>query len=1210
MIVFKQLNCGKRKACWDNLIYEMSHGQNRYKAIYLLSEPYLLRDGRCPKLPFGFQCYGEKFSRTKIVAHNSLNLWYSPEFSEKDITTCILKKDEKCWFLASLYLDILLEPVHPIFDKLVNTITISGDQLITGADTNAHSGMWFSKTCNQRGTILEEYLMYMQLHIENIGNKNTFIRKGCETLIDVTFSKNLISEIKDWHVVTEFKFSDHLMIEFYLPVHVEKEEKTLDLNKCNFEKFRENLPQSRSFVKKWDTYSIEKETRDIESSITAAIKKSCPVKKPTKHKIKWWDNSLQRAKVEVKNLGIKAWHSKSAEDWDKFSAANKVYTKLVRKAKRQTWQKWCSDIESPQNMAWLNKAISRKENKTLSLLKYPDGSYTRSAGQVANILLDSHFPGSLGTDPQNVDEEPLDGKSCYAYELESSFITKQKVIEAFKSFGPGKASGPDNIKPRFLHNLDDNMLNRIAWLYRACLHLNYTPKSWRISKCIFIPKMGKDDYTSARSYRPISLVSFLFKALERVVLWHLEENVLSINQLSPDQHAFRKNFSCETALSDFTDDVESSIMRGQYAIGCFLDVQGAFDTVDHNAAIKAMVAKDFPKDIIKWYAQFLKNRIVFTNVLGSQAHRKITKGVGQGLVLSPVIWCLIFDSFLDLFKTGPVRARGFADDGCLLIKGPDPSTMVSIMQQGLEKVQKWAEQQKLLLSPSKTVSMIFHRKSKKTFIQPKKLKLNGVEIEYSQSTKYLGITIDTKLCWKPHIELKIQKTKRHLMMLKQSIGIRWGPQPKALKWAYQGIVLPSLTFGAIIWAKACETKGLRDKLSKLNRLISLLMCPMRKKTPTNGLQVILDLQPVDLVIREAALKSFLRVNAHDRTKWDGMGHNKSYGHLKWCSVILKSHNIKPDGYDKTTFLNLDRRFRTDLESTDSGLPNTTSNTQCYTDGSRLCNRSGYGLCIYQDGSEVTKKNGYLGQHATVFQSEVYAIQKASEILRNMDTRSVCIFTDSQAALQALAKVQINSNVVKNCILELNKLGESTSVEIKWIKAHFGFTGNEMADQEAKSGTKKIVEEKIPPPYRMALSKIEEATRQLWDQRWTQSSECRQTKQWFTATNNSLSKKLMRTSRHQLGQIVQLVTGHNFLRYHQNLVNNDINPLCRMCCEADETSYHIVCKCPAFWKLRADVFKTYETIDNLEWSVRQVLKLVSNPQLSSLLEGENEPSNIQ
>ena len=122
-----------------------------------------------------------------------------------------------------------------------------------------------------------------------------------------------------------------------------------------------------------------------------------------------------------------------------------------------------------------------------------------------------------------------------------------------------------------------------------------------------------------------------------------------------------------------------------------------------------------------------------------------------------------------------------------------------------------------------------------------------------------------------------------------------------------------------------------------------------------------------------------------------MGHNKSYGHLKWCSVILKNHNIKPDGYDKTIFLNLDRRFRTDLESQALGLPTTTSSTQCYTDGSRLGNRSGYGLCITQEGSEITKKNGYLGQNATVFQSEVYAIQKASEkvlasaSLRRLDT---------------------------------------------------------------------------------------------------------------------------------------------------------------------------------------------------------------------------------
>ena len=109
------------------------------------------------------------------------------------------------------------------------------------------------------------------------------------------------------------------------------------------------------------------------------------------------------------------------------------------------------------------------------------------------------------------------------------------------------------------------------------------------------------------------------------------------------------------------------------------------------------------------------------------------------------------------------------------------------------------------------------------------------------------------------------------MMLRQALGVKFGPHPVALKWAYQGIVLPSLTFGAIVWAKACENKGVISKLSKLNRLISLLMCPMRQKTPTAGLEVIFDFPPIDLVVRETALKSFLRVQTHSKKKMAGIG---------------------------------------------------------------------------------------------------------------------------------------------------------------------------------------------------------------------------------------------------------------------------------------------------------------------------------------------------
>ena len=388
------------------------------------------------------------------------------------------------------------------------------------------------------------------------------------------------------------------------------------------------------------------------------------------------------------------------------------------------------------------------------------------------------------------------------------------------------------------------------------------------------------------------------------------------------------------------------------------------------------------------------------------------------------------------------------------------------------------------------------------------------------------------------------------------------------------------------------------------------MCPMRRKTPTAGLEVLFDIPPVDLVVKEAALKSFLRVDTHHNTKWDGLGNNGSYGHLRWCKGDIDKLGINPDGYDKTMYLNLNRKYKIDLESKESGLPITDCSTQCYTNGSRLDERSGYGLYITQEQSEATKCNGFLGRNATVFQSEIYAIQKASEILRNMNTTSVTIFTDSQAALSVLAKVQIKSKVVKNCITELNKLGKSKVVDVKWIRSHSDFVGNEEADAQAKAGTKRENEEKIPSPFRMALREIEEAIEKTWNTRWKNSPEYRQTKQWFPIIDKAKSKRLIKQDRTSLSYIVQLVTGHNRLRYQEYIINKETSPFCRRGCKVNETSYHIVTECPAFWRMRAEVFKIHHTIEgSIEWSVQQIVKIVKNSQIIALLEGDQEQNGL-
>ena len=145
---------------------------------------------------------------------------------------------------------------------------------------------------------------------------------------------------------------------------------------------------------------------------------------------------------------------------------------------------------------------------------------------------------------------------------------------------------------------------------------------------------------------------------------------------------------------------------------------------------------------------------------------------------------------------------------------------------------------------------------------------------------------------------------------------------------------------------------------------------------------------------------------------------------------------------------------------------------------------------------------------------------------------------------------------------------------------------------------------------MALGIIEEAIKKLWDQRWSHSNEYRQTKQWFPMTNSAKSKRLVKLDRKSLGYIVQLITGHNRLRYQESLMNHEVSSLCRVGCKVDETSWHIVCECPAFWQLRAEVFNTYHDIRSpLKWSAKQIMKLVRNTQIIDLLEGEQEQSGL-
>ena len=209
---------------------------------------------------------------------------------------------------------------------------------------------------------------------------------------------------------------------------------------------------------------------------------------------------------------------------------------------------------------------------------------------------------------------------------EAEFIDRVRVQEAIRTFGAYKAAGPDGFKPIVLQNMGQKALQRLTTLYKASLMLRWVPGIWRRSRAVFIPKPGKDDYTKAKAFRPISLSSFVLKTMERVILWHVEATSLVDSPLSTNQHGFRHNSSCDSAISGLVDRIESAIHRKRFGIGVFLDIQGAFDNLDLDKAVQGMEEHSFPAAVTGWYSHLPPRQGGGDGGKRGESHPDVNKG--------------------------------------------------------------------------------------------------------------------------------------------------------------------------------------------------------------------------------------------------------------------------------------------------------------------------------------------------------------------------------------------------------------------------------------------------------------------------------------------------------------------------------------------------------------------------------------------------------
>jgi hypothetical protein len=93
--------------------------------------------------------------------------------------------------------------------------------------------------------------------------------------------------------------------------------------------------------------------------------------------------------------------------------------------------------------------------------------------------------------------------------------------------------------------------------------------------------------------------------------------------------------------------VEVQLEAKGYAIGSFLDIEGAFDSTSMQAINQARIRHKDLEALMDWIEDMLADRNLTISHGDTTIEDKPDQGCAQGVVLSPLLWCVMVNDLLE-----------------------------------------------------------------------------------------------------------------------------------------------------------------------------------------------------------------------------------------------------------------------------------------------------------------------------------------------------------------------------------------------------------------------------------------------------------------------------------------------------------------------------------------------------------------------------------
>ena len=287
-----------------------------------------------------------------------------------------------------------------------------------------------------------------------------------------------------------------------------------------------------------------------------------------------------------------------------------------------------------------------------------------------------------------------------------------------------------------------------------------------------------------------------------------------------------------------TQDIENGFQQKMKTLAVFVNLTKALDKVWKEGLLFKPLRKSVCGNVYSWMQRSARVRLDGQ----TSSSVKIREAVPQGGVISPTLFIIFIDDICDQLSSHIPRAL-HADDLALWTKAEQVTTAAIRMQEAMNLISDWAKEWLVMINRTKTEATCFSLSPKrKEFI----VQINGQEIHQQITPTYLGVRLDRKLTWSPHISTMHSKGLRKMTLMKKLAGTKWGANMKILTQVYTAAVRPHMEYASSAWSSAAKTNldqltktqnaglriitiGMKTTISELERTADLLSLGERRE---------------------------------------------------------------------------------------------------------------------------------------------------------------------------------------------------------------------------------------------------------------------------------------------------------------------------------------------------------------------------------------------